>query len=349
MRMEGEFVMKPVGFAIAGSGMVADVQATALQEIEEARLIGVWSYTPGKTKKFADQYHIKGYQSYEDLLRDHDVQGVIVCLPSGYHAEYGVKAAASGKHVIVEKPIDISIHKARSLIEECRKNQVKLSVIFQYRFTPAARKIREAIDQGLLGKLILGDAHVKWYRSPEYYLSNPWRGSKAIDGGGALMMQAIHTIDLLQWFMGGVKSVMGTVKTFIHKIDSEDLGVAAVEYVNGAVGVIEGSTAIQPSFKERIEIHGEKGSIILEGGSIKEWKVEDCNEADYVDAQKVVYGSSSSPAISHVNHKAQLQNIIHAIRNNQEPLVNGEEGLKSLQIVLGIYRSSENGQRIELG
>src|SRR4030065_327543 len=130
--------------------------------------------------------------------------------------------------------------------------------------------------------------------------------------------------------MGVIKNATGFIKTSIHKIEVEDLGVAAVEYLSGAVGVIEGSTAIQPSFKERIEIHGEKGSIILEGGSIKEWKVEDCNEADYVDAQKVVYGSSSSPAISHVNHKAQLQNIIHAIRNNQEPLVNGEEGLKSL-------------------
>lgn len=340
--------MKTLGFAIAGSGMVAGVHATALQEIPEANLIGVWSHTPAKTQKFADQYQIHNYQSYEQLLRNPDIQVVILCLPSGYHGDYGERAAASGKHVVVEKPIDITIAGAKNLIEACRKNEVKLSVIFQYRFTSAAQKIRQAINQGLLGKLILGDAYVKWYRSPEYYKSNTWRGTKSIDGGGALMMQAIHTIDLLQWMMGGIKNVTGFIKTSIHKIEVEDLGVAAVEYLSGAVGVIEGATAIQPSFKERIEIHGEKGSIILEGGNIREWKVEGCNELDYVDEQKIIYGSTSSPAISHVNHKAQLQEIISAIQENREPLVNGEEGLKSVQIVLGIYESSEKKQRVEL-
>ena len=124
------------------------------------------------------------------------------------------------------------------------------------------------------------------------------------------MMQAIHTIDLLQWLMGGVKSVNGSVRTSVHRIESEDLGVATVDYHNGAIGVIEGATAIRPGFKDRIEIHGEKGSIILEGGNIREWKVEGCNEADYVDEEKVVYGAANSPAISHVNHKAQLQDVI---------------------------------------
>ncbi len=328
--------------------MVAGVHATALQEIPEANLIGVWSHTPAKTQKFADQYRIHGYHSFEELLRNPDIQVVILCLPSGYHREYGERAASSGKHVVVEKPIDITIAGARNLIEVCRKNDVILSVIFQHRFTPAARKIRRAIDQGLLGKLILGDAYVKWYRSPEYYKSNTWRGKKSIDGGGALMMQAIHTIDLLQWLMGGIKSVTGFIKTSIHKIEVEDLGVAAVEYLSGAIGVIEGATAIQPSFKERMEIHGEKGSIILEGGNIKEWKVEGCNEFDYVDEQKIIYGLTNSPAISHINHKAQLQEIISAIHENREPLVNGEEGLKSVQIVLGIYESSEKKQRVEL-
>ena len=162
------------------------------------------------------------------------------------------------------------------------------------------------------------------------------------------MMQAIHTIDLLQWLMGGVKSVNGSVRTSVHRIESEDLGVATVEYHNGAIGVIEGATAIRPGFKDRIEIHGEKGSIILEGGNIREWKVEGCNEADYVDEEKVVYGATNSPAISHVNHKAQLQDVINAILGDREPLVNGEEGLKTLQIVLGIYKSSEKKRRVDL-
>jgi predicted dehydrogenase len=328
--------------------MIAGIHVTALKEILNARVIGVWSLPAEQAQRFADQHRIRNYRSYEELLADREVQAVIVCLPSGYHAEYGMKAASGGKHVVVEKPIDVTLDKARALIDTCRKHDRKLSVIFQNRFTPAARRLRKALDEGLLGRLILGDAYVKWYRSPAYYQSNAWRGTKAIDGGGALINQAIHTIDLLQWMMGGAKRVCGLARTSTHAIESEDLGVAVVEFSNGAVGVIEGSTAIQPGFKERIEIHGQKGSVILEGGNITAWKVEGCNEADYVDEQKVSYGSTSTPAISHVNHKAQLEEIVASIQNNTDSSVNGEEGLKALRIVLGIYESSAKGQWIEM-
>jgi predicted dehydrogenase len=328
--------------------MIAGVHLAALKEIPDARIVGAWSTPPEEARRFSELHQIRGYQSFDEMLADPEVHAVILCIPSGYHAEYGMKAASAGKHVIVEKPIDVTLGKARALIETCRKNNRRLSGIFQHRFTPAARKLRKALDEGFLGRLILGDAYVKWYRSPAYYASNTWRGTKAIDGGGALMMQAIHIIDLLQWLMGGVKRVCGLVRTSTHAIESEDLGVAVVEFVNGAVGVIEGSTAIQPGFKERIEIHGHKGSVILEGGNITAWKVEGCNEADYVDEQKVSYGSTSSPAISHVNHKAQLEEIIASIQKNTDSSVHGEEGLKSLQIILGIYESSEKGQWIDL-
>lgn len=340
--------MPPVGIAMVGGGMIAGVHLAALREIPDARIVGTWSRSPEKAQRFAEQHQIRGYRSYDELLGDPEVHAVIICLPSGYHAEYGTKAASAGKHVIVEKPIDVTVAKAKALIAACRKNHRRLSVIFQNRFTPAAGKLRRALDQGLFGRLILGDAYVKWYRSPAYYSSSAWRGTKAVDGGGALMMQAIHTIDLLQWMMGGVKRLCGLVRTSTHAIESEDLGVAILEFTNGAVGVIEGSTAVQPGFKERIEIHGQKGSVILEGGNITAWKIEGCNEADYVDEQKVSYGSTSSPAISHVNHKAQLEEIVVSIRKNADSSVHGEEGLKSLQIVLGIYESSGNGQWIEL-
>ncbi len=340
--------MAPVGMAIAGSGMIAATHLLALREIPEARIVGAWSRSPDKTRRFAEGHGIRGYATYDELLGDPEVDAVIICLPSGYHAEYGMRAASAGKHVIVEKPIDVTVAKARALIEACRKHDRRLSVIFQNRFTPAARRLRRALDEERLGRLILGDAYVKWYRSAAYYASNAWRGSVAIDGGGALMMQAIHTIDLLQWMMGGVRRVCGLVRTSTHRIESEDVGVAAVEFSNGAVGVIEGSTAIQPGFKERIEIHGQKGSVILEGGNITVWKVEGCTEADYVDAQQVAYGSTSSPAISHVNHKAQLEEIVASIQKNADSSVHGEEGLKSLRIVLGIYESSQTGRWVEL-
>ncbi|MFB3887374.1 MAG: Gfo/Idh/MocA family protein [Thermodesulfobacteriota bacterium] len=338
-----------LGVALVGCGMVAPVFMAALKEIPEVQIRGVWSRSVEKAKTFAAKYSIGCYQSYEGLLADPGVHIAIVCTPPGFHVDCGLKAAAARKHLIVEKPIDVSLSKAQALIESCRKNRVKLSVIFQNRFTSGAKKMKKAIDEGMLGRLILGDGYVKWHRSPDYYASNAWRGTQAIEGGGALINQAIHTIDLLQWLMGGVKTVIGLTRTSIHHIETEDLGVAVVEFINGALGVIEGSTAIQPGFKERVEIHGQKGSIILEGGNIKEWKVEGCREEDYVDQQKVSYGSTHSPAISYANHKAQLEEIIDSIQNDKEPLVNGEEGLKSLEIVLGIYESSRKKGPVVIG
>ncbi len=341
--------MTPIGFAIVGcGGMIGGVHAAAVKDIHGARLVGGWSRSAEKGRRFAEQHQVQAYQSYDELLGDPEVQAVSVCLPSGHHADHGIKAAAAGKHVVVEKPIDITIPKAMGLIETCRKHDRKLAVIFQTRYTPAARRVRRAMELGLLGRLILGDAYVKWHRSPEYYKNNAWRGTKAIDGGGALINQAIHTVDLLQWLMGGIRRVSGLVRTSTHAIEAEDLGVATVEYANGAVGVIEGSTAVRPGFKERIEIHGERGSITLEGGNITAWKVDGCAEADYVDAQKVSYGSTNSPAISHVNHQRQFEDIVAAIQQRREPSVNGEEGLKALKVVLGIYESSAKRQWVDL-
>ncbi|EAX48567.1 oxidoreductase domain protein [Thermosinus carboxydivorans Nor1] len=337
-----------LGVAIIGAGMIANIHVTALQEIPGARITGVWSRNAEATAKFAAKHGIKAFKSYEDVLADAKTDIISLCLPPGLHVDFGLQAAAAGKHLIVEKPMDIDAAKARRLIEVYRAKNLVLSVIFQNRFTPAAQRVKAALDAGLLGRLILGDAYVKWYRSPEYYANGAWRGTWNIEGGGALINQAIHTIDLLQWFMGGVKSVSGMIKTSIHKIETEDLGVAAVEYHNGALGVIEGSTAITPGYKERIEIHGTKGSFILEGGIVKEWKVEGCREEDYIDTQPISYGATNSPAISSVNHKAQMLDILRAVEQGKDPLVTGEEGLKSLEIVLGIYESSRKGQKIQL-
>jgi predicted dehydrogenase len=341
--------MAPIGVAVAGCGMIGGIHVTALKEIPEAVAVGAWSRSPERAKQFAADHRIRAYGSYAELLADPAVQAVIVCLPSGYHAEYGIKAANAGKHVIVEKPIDVTEARAQALIDACRKADRHLSVIFQCRYTPASRKVRKALDAGVLGTLILGDAYVKWYRTPQYYAGSAWRGTKAIEGGGALINQAIHTIDLLQWFMGGVKRVSGAVRTSTHAIESEDLGVAVVEFLNGAVGVIEGTTAVQPGFKERLEIHGQKGSATIEGGHVTAWKVEGCVEADYVDPQPASFGGTASPVITHVNHTAQLADIFGAIRAGRPSPVSGEEGLKALRIVRGIYESSATGRWVEVG
>jgi len=340
--------MATTGVAVVGCGMIGGVHVTALKEVPDARAVGAWSRSPERTQQFAAQHQIRGYKSYQELLADRAVDAVIIALPSGYHAEYGIKAAEAGKHVIVEKPIDVTEAKARSLIEACRKAGRHLSVVFQNRYAPASQKVRKALDAGLLGKLVLGDAYIKWWRSAQYYASSPWRGTKTIDGGGSLINQAIHTIDLLQWFMGGAKRVSGLVRTFTHAIESEDVGIATVEFLGGAVGVIEGTTAVQPGFTERLEIHGQKGSVTLEGGFVTSWKVEGCTEADYVDPQPASVGGTASPVISHERHQAQLTDIIAAIQAGKPSPVSGEEGLKALKIVLGIYESSATGRWVDV-
>ncbi len=340
--------MTAIGVAVAGCGMIGGVHVTALKEIPGARAVGAWSRSPERAQQFAAQHQIRGYKSYQELLADRAVDAVIIAVPSGYHAEYGVRAADAGKHVIVEKPIEVTEAKARSLIDACRKAGRHLSVVFQNRYALASLKVRKALDAGALGRLVLGDANIKWWRSAQYYASSPWRATKAVDGGGALINQAIHTIDLLQWFMGGAKRVSGLVRTSTHAIESEDLGIATVEFLNGAVGVIEGATAVQPGFQERLEIHGQKGSVTLEGGFVTSWKVEGCAEADYVDQQPFSVGGTASPVISHERHRAQLTEVIAAIRAGTPPPVSGEDGLKALKIVLGIYESSATGRWVEV-
>lgn len=337
-----------IGVALIGAGMVANVHASALKEIASAAIRGVYDRSEAAVQTFTERHGIPSYKQFADVLADPTVDVVIICLPPGNHAEFSIAAAAAKKHVIVEKPMEISVQRSQEMIAACREHGVKLSVIFQYRYTLAACQVKQALEAGALGKLILADAYVKWYRSPEYYQSSTWRGTLAVEGGGALINQAIHTIDLLQWLMGGVKSVNGMVRTTTHSIEAEDLGVAVVEFANGALGVIEGSTAILPSYKERIELHGQKGTIILEGGNIREWKVDGMEESDYVLPEKTSFGVTNSPDISYANHKAQLEEILDAIEHDREPFVNGEEGLKALEVITAIYRSSATRQRIDL-
>jgi predicted dehydrogenase len=341
--------MSEIGVAVAGCGMIGGVHVTALKSIPGATVTGAWSRSAERGRRFAAEHGVRAYGSFDELLADRAAQVVIICLPAGCHAEYGIRAAEAGKHVIVEKPIEITLDKASALIDACRTAGRHLSVIFQYRYTPASRRLRKALDEGLLGRLILGDAYVKWYRTPEYYTASPWHGTRAVEGGGALINQAIHTIDLLQWFMGGARRVCGVVRTAMHKIETEDLGVAVVEFAGGAVGVIEGTTAVQPGFQERIEIHGERGSVTMEGGRVTSWKVAGCREADYLDAEAPPFGDPASPAISPVNHQAQLRDILAAIQAGTPSPLSGEEGMKALRIILGVYESSARGSWVDVG
>src|SRR5262249_6313998 len=283
-----------IGFGVVGCGMIGKVQAEAIKSIAGARLLAVCGRDEKRTSEFAAKFGVAGYTNYEAFLKHPDLQIVNICTPSGLHAEQGIKAAQAGKHVLVEKPIEITIERADALIESCDKAGVELGVIFQSRFLPAVQQIKQVIDDGKLGRLMVGDAIVKWYRATEYYARDSWHGTMALDGGGALINQAIHTVDLLRWMMGPVETVfaMKSALRYPH-IEGEDTLVASLRFRNGALGVIEAATSAKPGFKRRLEISGECGTINLDGDAIGCWDID--GESGALDSAEQITDGSSNP------------------------------------------------------
>ncbi len=345
--------MKSFSFGIIGCGNIAKIHAQAIRAIPGCRLIGFCGKSREKAQRMADEFESTWTVDLRKFLENPELQAVSICAPSGVHAEIGIQAARAGKHVMVEKPIDVTRSKAIALIEACQKAQVKLAVIFQSRFLPAVQFLKRSIDEGCLGKLLAADAYVKWYRTPEYFEAARWRGTQALDGGGALINQAIHTIDLLQYLAGPVESVFGLTRRLLHHaIEAEDTAAAVVNFREGAIGVIQGSTSIFPGFSRRLEIHGENGSAILDGNDITCWKLKD--DGGIAMPQEILCGKDSSDGASNpmnldiAGHQRQIVDFIESIEQDREVLVPGEEGLKALEIVLAIYESSKEGRMVSL-
>ena len=341
---------KIFNFGIIGAGNVSRIHAKAIQEIDNARLLAVCSKNIDKAKSLATEFQIKHvYTDYHQMLERNDLDIVCILTPNGLHTELGIAAAKQCKHVIVEKPIDICITKAEALIRSCKDSNVKLSVISQHRFDPSTKKLKNAVEQGLLGKLVLGDAHIKWFRSQEYYDSGAWRGTKEMDGGGVLINQGIHTIDLLLYIMGEVETVYANCNMLGHKrIDVEDVATATLKFKSGALGTIIGSTCVYPGLPARLEIHGTKGSARIEGDKLVLFEMD---QEYYEEEQKEEIsetGASDPMAISYKAHKAQIEDMIEAIIEDREPVVNGTEGKTALELILAIYKSAETNQPINL-
>ena len=344
------------GFGIVGCGMIASFHARAIQEIPDAKLVAVHTSTPEKGQKLADL--VGGcaiYTDYQAFLRHPGLDIVNICTPSGAHAETAVAAAEVGKHVVVEKPLEISLERCDRIIEACLRAGTLLCTIFPSRFSPANRALKEAIAQGKFGRLTLGDTYVKWWRSQQYYDEGGWKGTWKLDGGGAYMNQAIHNVDLLTWLMGDVAEVCGFTGTLGHeRIEVEDTGVACVKFVSGALGVIEATTSAWPGLLKKTEIHGTLGSVIVEQDDILLWKFEPETPADQQIreqfAQKVggSGGASNPAAISFLGHQRQLEDLLQAIRTGGKPFVDGAEGRKSVEIILAIYESARTGKAIKL-
>ncbi len=347
--------MKTYGFGIIGCGMISDFHAAAISELEHGQLVGVSSRNTDNAKRLTDKYNVEGYSDYNELLKRSDLDIVCICTPSGAHLEPAIATAEAGKHVVVEKPLEITLQRCDEIIQACDETGVQLCAIFNSRFTEGAELVKSTIESGRFGKLTLGDAYIKWFRSQEYYDSGGWRGTWDLDGGGALMNQSIHAIDLLQYFMGPVKSVQAFTDTLAHeRIEVEDVAVAALRFENGALGVIEGTTAAYPGMFKKTEICGTKGTAILEEEDIVKWEFdpelpEDSQIREKFAQQTDTGGGASDPrAINHANHRRQLENLINGLENDATILVDGREGRKAVEIILAIYQSSREGRIVEL-
>lgn len=345
------------GFGIVGCGMIAEFHVRAINEIPGARVVAAWSRNPANGSKIAALAG-DGCRIHDDLDRMLETPGldvIAVCTPSGAHLEPALKAAAAGKHVVVEKPLEITLERCDRIIAACAVAQVGLCTIFPSRFAPANILLKRAVEAGRFGRLTMGDAHVKWWRTQAYYDSGGWRGTWALDGGGALMNQAIHNVDLLAWLMGDVQTVTALTATLAHeRIEVEDAAVAALRFKNGALGVIEAATCAYPGLQKRIEIHGDQGSARVEQDDVTLWAFQNPAPGDdaihaAVAARSLGNSGASDPrGISHEGHRAQLADFLDAIDAGRPPLVDGREGRRAVEIITAVYQSAQTRSPVDL-
>jgi len=346
-----------VRFGVIGCGVIGPWHARAIAACDEAELVAVADINVEKAKALAEQHGgIPYHKDYHEMLRRDDLDAVSVCLPSGMHGEATIAAARAGKHVLCEKPLEITLEKVDAMIEAARKNKVKLGSIFQWRTYPISIKAREAVRSGLLGKMVLGDAYLKYYRSQAYYSSADWRGTWKYDGGGALMNQGVHGIDVLLWIMGDVQSVFARTAALARKIEVEDTAVAVLKFKSGAFGVIEGTTSSNPGELSTLTFHGEKGTIIMTETSFLRWAVtdEEDGHAQEQEEMKKIEGETKTGVadpreIGIRGHIIQVHDLVRAIKGNRDPMVTGESARKSVQLILAIYESSRTGKDVTIG
>ncbi len=343
-------VPRPIGIGILGCGNVSKVHAEAVRRVPGLRLVSVCSRSQESAARLASAYGVPAYSDLEEFFADSALKAVAICTPNGTHGELGRAAAIVGRHVLVEKPIDVNLEAADALIRACAQSGVRLGVSLQSRFLDAPRALKTAVEQGRLGKPIMASAYVKWFRNDDYYAVAPWRGSLHLDGGGALINQAVHTVDLLQWIAGPVAEVHARSGTLLHpQMEGEDTLVATLRFRNGSLGVIEAATSVYPGFKRRIELSGSEGSAVLDGDRISVWSLRDGSANPIPAASELSDGSSNPMAIDCEGHRRVMEDFAGAIREGRKPQVDGEEGRRSLELVLAIYRSARSGGTVTLG
>jgi predicted dehydrogenase len=348
---------KSVGYGVIGCGVIATTHCEAIKDTPGAELVAVFDIDPERAKNIGERYGVPFYTDQAAFLAQPGLDVVNILLPTGFHSAIGIAAAKAGKHVLVEKPIDVNIAPALELIEVCETAGVKLGVISQHRFAPEVLKIKKAVEAGEFGPLVLGEASIKWYRTQQYYDSGNWRGTKALDGGGALMNQGVHYIDLLQWIMGPVESIKAEVVTLTHNIEVEDLAVAVLRFANGALGSITGSTSVFPGLPEKLEIHGRDATALIEADALKGfYNRASLGEIGNYGAKQVTGkdetngagGAAKPEAIGHSLHTAQVTDFTAAILEDRDPAITGRDALRPLEIILAIYRSAAENREVRM-
>jgi predicted dehydrogenase len=330
-----------------GGGNITETHVRAAQAIPEVQIAAVCGSNEKKVSALCRQYGGSSYTDFQQFLTHRPMDLVIIGSPSALHADQGIAAAEHGLHVLVEKPIDISAERADALIDAAKRAGVKLGVIVQDRLKPDILRLKNWLDSGKLGRPILVEASVKWYRPPEYYSGSKWRGTVALDGGGALINQGIHTVDLLVYLLGDISRVQAVTATSLHNIEGEDTCVATFEFDNGALGVLHATTAAYPGYPRSLEITGSEGTVRIEQDRITRvdlrTQVPEMSQTEAADQN----ASSNSPVVSDVRgHQRIIQDFIESIQTGRPPVCDGEEGRRTLAVVEAIYRAARSKNRV---
>jgi len=327
--------MGKLKFGILGCGRISSRHVEAIiNNYEDAELVAVYDIIEELAIDKKNQYesvikdsNVRVHIDYNNFLNDENIDVVTIATISGYHAEQAIDCLNHNKHVLIEKPMALTVDDADKIIALGKEKDKKVCVSHQNRFSPAVQKLRRAIDEGRFGKLVHGTARTLWARDDDYYKQASWRGTKALDGG-TLMNQCIHNIDLLQWFMGGeVERQHSEIDTFVRNIETEDFGAILMRFKNGAVGIVEGSVCVYPkNLEETLSVFGEKGTVVISGNKIKTWQFEDERDYDNIEFDETNLG-----------HKPLYKDLIDSVNEDREPLVNGEEGKKAVEIIVKVY------------
>lgn len=340
---------KQVKWGIIGCGIISRLHGEAISMADNTELVAVCDIIEERAQATAEKYGVKKvYIDYHDLLADPEVEVVSICTPSGMHGEMVQAAARAGKHILCEKPMEITREKMDRTIEVVEECGVKMGCVFQRRLQNEAIAVKAALDSGRFGRVILADAYLKYYRSPAYYKSADWRATWALDGGGALMNQGVHGVDLLTWLAGDVNSVYARCATMVRDIEVEDTAVVSLQFKNGAMGVIECTTSVYPGQDTRFEIHCEHGSIIFGDQGLLQWELEGSNEKAPQFGSTGFAMKDDPTRLSDSSHLPLVADMADAILHDHEPLITPREARKAVDLILAIYQSSREKREIML-